>query len=87
MANNLTTHKEVQGLIWSALKWVLGVGLALAFSSGVWASTLRADVNRALEAVSTNAIIVRKVDSLSIEMSHITESQKEIKQLLLKGRQ
>jgi hypothetical protein len=85
MATTLLTHKEVQAVVWAALKWVVGVGLALAFGLGVWASTLRADVNHALEGVTASARVERQLDSLRIEMRHVTDVQQEIL-TTLKGR-
>lgn len=70
----------------SVLKWLLFTGLAVAFAVGAWATTLRADVNRALSSLSTSEVMARQLDSVRIELRHVTEAQKEIKELLLKGR-
>lgn len=70
----------------SVLKWLLFTGLAVAFAVGAWATTLRADVNRALSALPVSERMAQQVDSLRIEMRHVSEAQKEIKDLLLKRR-
>lgn len=80
--NTMTTQREVQAL-WAALKWVVFVGLSLAFGLGAWATNLRADVNRSLEGVSTSTRVEKQLDSLRIETRHIGETQQEIKLILL----
>lgn len=82
-------HSELEALFGSGralLKWLLFTGLAVAFAVGAWATTLRADVNRALSSLSTSEVMARQLDSVRIELRHVTEAQKEIKELLLKGR-
>lgn len=76
--NTLATHKEVQGLIWSALKWVVLAGTGMAFTLGAKSAQLRADVDKALEGATTSTRVEKQVDSLRIEMRHLTVTNQEI---------
>lgn len=73
MPNTPVTHGEVRSLLWAAFKWVAFTGLALAFAAGVWATDLRADVNKALGLYPTVVDTKIGVDSLRIEMRHMSE--------------
>lgn len=84
MSPKNVTHEEVQSLLWDTLKWVVLVGLSLAFGLGAWATDLRADVNHALSGVEQIAHIREQLDSLRIEQRHMSDTEQEIKQILLK---
>jgi hypothetical protein len=86
MATALFTPREIQTAVWSVLRWVVGVGAALAFAAGAWAMETRKDLDTALHGSRTaNSVVVtveKQLDSLRIEMRHVSRNQEEILRIL-----
>lgn len=87
---NYVTRAEVHAEVRNALKWVAGTGLALAFGLGAWATQIRADVTSTQRAIvrldqgetAASVRLERQLDSLRIEMRHLSRQQDDIKDML-----